>query len=122
MPKISGGSYECMSHCGTRRQTISPSDWAKRLEELGAGEILITSVERDGTLQGYDLDLIRQVTDSVSLPVIASGGAGKPEDFYQAVSQSNASAVAAASVFHFTELTPAESKSYLADKGIPVRK
>lgn len=120
--KVSDGSYKCMSHCGTREQTISPSEWARQLEELGAGEILITSVEQDGTLQGYDLDLIRQVTDSVSLPVIASGGAGRPEDFFQAVSYSNASAVAAASVFHFTELTPAESKTYLADKGIPVRK
>ncbi len=120
--KVSDRSYECMSHCGTRGQNISPSEWARQLEELGAGEILITSVEQDGTLQGYDLDLIKQVTDSVSLPVIASGGAGSPEDFYQAVSYSNASAVAAASVFHFTELTPGESKIYLADKGIPVRK
>ncbi len=120
--KNANGGHECVSHCGTRAQGRSPKEWATQLEKLGAGEILITSVEQDGTMQGYDLDLIREVTDSVSLPVIASGGAGSPDDMFQAISKSHASAVAAASLFHFTELTPAECKVYLAEKGIPVRK
>lgn len=116
------GSHECVSHCGTRAQGRAPGEWAAELEKLGAGEILITSVEQDGTMQGYDLDLIQQITKAVSLPVIAAGGAGSPDDMFQAIYESHASAVAAASLFHFTELTPAECKTYLAGKGIPVRK
>ena len=91
------------------------------VEELGAGEILITSVLQDGTMKGYDLDLIAEVSQNVKIPVIASGGAGKYEHLYQAIDQGGASAVAAASIFHFTEATPLQAKQYLACQGIAVR-
>jgi len=88
----------------------------------GCGEILITSVERDGTLQGYDLALIEAVASAVKIPVIASGGAGTYEHMVDAVKQAGASAVAAASIFHFTEQTPAGAKAAMQEAGIPVRK
>jgi cyclase len=91
------------------------------MEKLGAGEILVTSVERDGTMLGYDLALLNRVTESVGIPVIASGGAGDYQHMYEAVSQAGCSAVAAASIFHFTQQTPMEAKQYLSSKGIPVR-
>ena len=115
------GSYECFSHCGTRPTGKEPGQWARELEQLGAGEILITSIERDGTMEGFDLDLIRKVTDSVSIPVIASGGAGNYQQMFEAVNEARASAVAAASMFQFTEQTPAETKRFMGERGIPVR-
>lgn len=119
--KLPDGHYECYSHAGTQATGKQPDEWAKTVESLGAGEILLTSIDLDGTMQGYDLELIRQVTDSVNIPVIAAGGAGSYEDMYQAISV-RASAVAAASMFHFTEQTPLEAKKYLAAKGIPMRR
>ncbi len=119
--KNENGEYVCYSHCGTKCVNISPAQWALEVEKLGAGEILITSVELDGTMKGYDLELIKQVAKSVKIPVIASGGAGNYQHMYEAISVSGASAVAAASIFHFTEQTPLEAKKYLAGKGIPVR-
>jgi len=119
--KNSKGQYFCYSHSGTKNEHIEASQWAKKVEALGAGEILITSIERDGTMKGYDLDLIRLVTKTVSIPVIASGGAGNYEDFYRAIQTGKAQAVAAASIFHYTQQTPMEAKHYLNDKGIPVR-
>jgi cyclase len=116
------GSYSCYSHSGTAATKIRPSTWAKELENRGAGEILITSIDRDGSMQGYDLDLIEQVTSSVNVPVIASGGGGNYEHMRQAIQEAGASAVAAASMFHFTEQTPAEAKAFLSKSGIPVRK
>jgi len=95
--------------------------WARELEDRGAGEILITSIERDGTLQGYDLPLIEAVVRAVKVPVIASGGAGNYQHMVEAVTQAGASAVAAASMFHFTEQTPAGAKAALAAAGVPVR-
>jgi cyclase len=115
------GRYECFSLCGTVATGKEPSEWARQLEDLGAGEILITSVERDGLMQGYDLELIERVVKSVNVPVIASGGAGSYEHMRLAVQEAGASAVAAASIFHFTEQTPAEAKKYLAAAGVPVR-
>lgn len=115
------GRYECFSLCGTAATGKDPAEWARQLEELGAGEILITSIERDGAMQGYDLELIERVVKAVNVPVIASGGAGSYEHMRQAVQEAGASAVAAASIFHFTEQTPAEAKKYLAAAGIPVR-
>lgn len=115
------GRYECYSLSGTQPEGKDPVNWAKEVETLGAGEILLTSIDRDGLMQGYDLDLIRQVTEAVNIPVIASGGAGGYEDFYLALTQAGASAVAAASIFHFTEQTPLEAKDYLQAKGLPVR-
>lgn len=119
--KLADGHYECYSHSGTQATGQQPQQWAKTVELLGAGEILLTSIEQDGTMQGYDLELIRSVTASVNIPVIASGGAGSYEDMYQAILV-KASAVAAASMFHFTEQTPLEAKKYLENKGIATRK
>lgn len=115
------GKYICFSHSGTISTAIEVGEWAGQMEEVGAGEILITSIELDGTMRGYDLELIKHVTDKVKIPVIASGGAGNYEHMSRAVLDSGASAVAAASIFHFTEQTPLEAKKYLAQKGIPVR-
>jgi cyclase len=114
------GRWECYSHAGTRPTGQDAVGWARHMQAVGAGEILLTSIERDGTFQGYDLDLIAAVSAAVSVPVIASGGAGGYGDMVAAV-RAGASAVAAASVFHFTELTPAGAKSALAEAGFPVR-
>jgi cyclase len=115
------GDYECYSHCGQTSQGIKPNEWAKEMQNMGAGEILITSIPNDGMMEGYDLDLIKSVTDAATIPIIAAGGASNYKDLYEAISTANASAVAAASIFHFTEQTPLEAKQYLADKGISVR-
>jgi imidazole glycerol-phosphate synthase subunit HisF len=115
------GSHRCYSHSGSIATEKRPAAWAKELESRGAGEILITSIDRDGTMTGYDLELIEQVVHGVNVPVIASGGAGNYEHMRQAVQEAGASAVAAASIFHFTEQTPAEAKKYLAAAGVGVR-
>ena len=95
--------------------------WAKRVEELGAGEILLTSRDADGTKEGYDLEMTKAVAEAVSIPVIASGGAGKLEHLYEAVTIGKASAVLAASIFHFGEISIPEAKRYLKEKGIAIR-
>lgn len=95
--------------------------WAKRVEELGAGEIVLTCMDADGTKDGYDLEITRAVADAVSIPVVASGGAGSPEHLYQAVTAGGASAALAASIFHYGEYTIAETKQYLAERGVVVR-
>ena len=100
---------------------LNPVEWAKKVESLGAGEIILTSVDQDGTMEGYDLALIKIVTQAVQIPVVASGGAGCYQHMVEAVTQSGAAAVAAASMFHFTEQTPKESKLRLGAEGIPVR-
>lgn len=97
-------------------------EWAREAARLGAGEILLTSMDCDGVKNGYDLELTAAVSESVDIPVIASGGAGKPEHFYDAFTMGKADAVLAASLFHFGEITIPELKSYLAGRGIPVRK
>jgi cyclase len=114
-------NWECFSDCGSTPTGRHPVDWAKELEGRGAGEILLTSIDRDGTFSGYDLGLVESVASSVSVPVIASGGAGCYDDMVKVVKDAGASAVAAASIFHFTELTPSGARSALADAGIPVR-
>jgi len=96
-------------------------DWAKKVEELGAGEILLTSKDTDGTKEGYDLEMTRAVAEAVSIPVIASGGAGKLEHLYDAVATGKASAVLAASIFHFGEISISQAKHYLKERGIPVK-
>lgn len=96
-------------------------EWAKKAEQLGAGEILLTSMDGDGTKAGYDLELTRAVADAVSIPVIASGGAGTPEHFYEALTTGGADAALAASLFHYKELEIREVKEYLAARGIPIR-
>jgi cyclase len=115
------GRYECYSHSGTRPTGIAPETWAEAAEEFGAGEILLTSVERDGTMLGYDIDLIERVNSRVSIPVIASGGAGSYQDMLDVLIKGHASAVAAASIFHFTQQTPLEAKRHLARAGLAVR-
>ncbi len=116
-----GNEATCVGRRGTRDEGITPRDHARRLEELGAGELLLTSVERDGTMAGYDVDTLREVAAAVTIPVIASGGAGSYEHMHDALVRGGASAVAAASIFHYTELTPLGAKAYLAARGIPVR-
>jgi len=115
------GRWRCFSHAGKQNTGRDVIAWARELEDRGAGEILITSIERDGTMQGYDLALIEAVVSSVNIPVIASGGAGNYQHFVDAVILAGASAVAAASIFHFTEQTPAGVKTALAAAGVPVR-
>lgn len=96
--------------------------WAKRAEALGAGEILLTSMDCDGTKAGYDIALTRQITEAISIPVIASGGAGTKEHFFDALTEGKADAALAASLFHYKELEIQEVKDYLADRGVPVRR
>lgn len=115
------GEWECYSHAGQQPTGRGVVDWVRELEDRGAGEILITSIDRDGTMTGYDLSLTAAVVSAVKIPVIASGGAGNYQHMVDAVLQAGASAVAAASIFHFTEQTPAEAKKILAAAGIPVR-
>lgn len=95
--------------------------WAQRVENLGAGEIVLTCMDADGTRDGYDLEITRAVADAVRIPVVASGGAGSPEDLFQAVTAGGASAALAASIFHYGTHTIEETKRYLADRGVPVR-
>ena len=115
-------TWECLSHSGTIPTGQHPVVWAKRLEEAGAGEILLTSIDRDGTMAGYDVALTKAVSSSVSIPVIASGGAGSYADMFDVISCSSVSAVSAASIFHFTDQTPAQAQTYLSKKGIKIRK
>jgi cyclase len=115
------GHWFCFSHAGKKNTGREVIDWVCELEGRGAGEILITSIDFDGTMQGYDLSLIEAVVSSVKIPVIASGGAGNYQHMIDAVRVAGASAVAAASIFHFTEQTPAGAKSAMAKAGISVR-
>lgn len=116
-----GEGWDVCTHSGTRGTGRSPADVAREMEQAGAGEILLTSIDRDGTLSGYDVALIRSVADAVSIPVIASGGAGRYDDCAAALIEGRASAVAAAAMFHFTQQTPLEAKQALAERGLPVR-
>lgn len=113
--------FEVVVSGGEKPTGIDCVEWAKRCEDLGAGTILPTSMDGDGTLAGYDLPFTRAIADAVSLPVIASGGAGTLEHFYEGVAEGHATALLAASVFHFRTFTVAEVKEYLAGRGIPVR-
>ena len=115
------GGWEVYTHGGRKPTGLNAVEWAKRVEELGAGEILLTSMDRDGTKSGYDVELTRAVAEAVKIPVIASGGAGKKEHFYEAFTKGKADACLAASLFHFKELTVGELKGYLKEKGIHVR-
>lgn len=119
--RIDGGEYRCFSHAATVETGKEVVAWARELAVRGAGEILLTSIDRDGTMMGYDLELVECVGRAVDIPVIASGGAGNYQHMIEVVQQAGASAVAAASVFHFTELTPAGARSAMRAAGIPVR-
>jgi cyclase len=113
--------WEIFTHGGRRPTGIDAVAWARRMAELGAGEILLTSMDRDGTRDGFDLALTRAVSDAVPVPVIASGGVGNLEHLAEGVLEGGADAVLAASIFHFGEYTIAEAKAHMADRGIEVR-
>lgn len=115
------GQYEVYTHGGKRPTGKSPVDWAREAEALGAGEILLNSIDRDGAMQGYDIELLKSVADVVSIPVVAAGGAGELKHFSQVFREAHVSAVAAASIYHFTSFTPMEVKQELASSGIAVR-
>ena len=115
-------TLEVMTHCGRTPTGRHPVEWAQEVEALGAGEILLTSVDRDGTMRGYDIDLVRDVASAVRVPVIASGGCGEYQHMVDVLSAARVSAIGAASMFHFTEQTPREAKKYLAERGFRVRK
>ena len=114
--------FEVMVSGGREGTGIDAVEWAKRVEGLGAGEILPTSMDADGTLNGYDIPMTKAIAEAVSIPVIASGGAGNLDHLYEAITEGKADAVLVASVFHFGKHTIAEAKDFLAKKGIPVRK
>ncbi len=113
--------WEVFTHGGRNPTGIHAVRWAQLMESFGAGEILLTSMDRDGTKQGYDLPLNRAVAESTTIPLIASGGAGNLEHLYDAIAVGKADAVLAASIFHFKELTIPETKEFLNTKGIPIR-
>ncbi|MFQ6019806.1 MAG: imidazole glycerol phosphate synthase subunit HisF, partial [Dehalococcoidia bacterium] len=106
---------------GGRPTGLDALEWAKRAAELGAGELLVTGMDADGSQEGYDLELTRAISEAVPVPVIASGGAGGPEHLYEAIVEGKADAVLAASIFHFGTHRIRDIKSYLAERGIPVR-
>jgi cyclase len=113
--------WEIFTHGGRNPTGLDAIDWVKRMVDCGAGEILLTSMDRDGTKQGFDLELNRAVSRAVQVPIIASGGVGNLEHLAQGVLEGEADAVLAASIFHFQEFTIPEAKAYMADKGIEVR-
>ena len=113
--------WEVFTHGGRRAVGMDALEWTMRAEKLGAGEILLTSMDCDGTRDGYDIELTRAVSDAVRIPVIASGGAGRVEHFYEALVDGGASAVLAASLFHFGELSIGDVKTYLRSRGVEVR-
>ena len=115
------GGFEVFTHGGREATGLDVLDWVERLAALGAGEILLTSMDRDGTKQGYDVELTRAVADSLTIPVIASGGVGTLDHLVAGVRDGHASAVLAASIFHFGEHTIAEAKAHMAAAGVPVR-
>jgi len=115
------GGWEVYIHGGRTPTGMDAVEWARRAEALGAGEILLTSMDRDGTKEGYDIDLTRAVAEAVNLPVIASGGAGKLEHLAEVIERAGADAVLAASIFHYGEYSIREAKEYLRGRGIPVR-
>ena len=116
-----GAGWEVYTHGGRKNVGLDAVQWAVRAQSLGAGEILLTSMDRDGTRDGYDVELTKAITDELRIPVIASGGAGKLEDFYEVLTQGGASAVLAASLFHFGEFSVAEVENYLGRQGVKVR-
>jgi len=113
--------WECYVNGGRTPTGVDALEWAIRVEELGAGEILLNSIDADGTMQGYDIELCRTIADAVRIPVIASGGAGTPEHIYQALTEGRCEAALIASIAHYSTHPIAEIKHYLAERGVPVR-
>jgi cyclase len=119
--RVSEGRWGVYTHGGRRETGRDAVEWAREAVERGAGELLVTSMDTDGHQQGYDLKLLRAITDAVDVPVIASGGAGEPAHLYDALTEGGASAVLAASIFHFGTHDIASLKAYLAGRGLPMR-
>ncbi|MDA9748724.1 imidazole glycerol phosphate synthase subunit HisF [Pelagibacteraceae bacterium] len=119
--KKSNNDWFVYSHGGTKKTGMFALDWIERLQNLGAGEILLTSMDRDGTKSGFDIDLLQKVSEFINIPLIASGGVGKLDHFYEGVYQGKADALLAASVFHFNEISIKEVKDYLFSKNIEIR-
>jgi cyclase len=115
------GKWEVFTHGGRNATGLDAVEWARRIESLGAGEILLTSMDKDGTRSGFDLGLTRAVSDAVGIPVIASGGVGGLQDLADGVTKGHADAVLAASIFHFGKHTVQEAKRFMAAQGIPMR-
>jgi imidazole glycerol-phosphate synthase subunit HisF len=109
------------THGGHQPTVLKPLDWARRVVDLGAGELIVTSIDREGTRTGYDLELTRAIADAVPVPVIASGGAGKLDDLVDGVREGHASAVSAASIFHFTDQSVIKARSYMRQAGLEMR-
>ncbi|HRA47467.1 MAG TPA: imidazole glycerol phosphate synthase subunit HisF [Thermomicrobiales bacterium] len=120
--KIAPGKWAVFTHGGRRQTDLDAVAWAAQVAELGAGELLVTSMDRDGTRSGYDLELLQAIGSTVGVPLIASGGAGTCQHFADALAPGRADAVLAASLFHFGELRVGELKTFLAEQGIPVRR
>ena len=120
--EVAPGRWSVFTHGGRNNTGMDAIDWARRVEALGAGEILLTSMDRDGTRNGFDLGLTRAVADAVSVPVVASGGVGSLDDLVDGVTQGRADAVLAASIFHFGEFTVGQAKARMAERGIEVRR
>jgi len=120
--KKQGDVWKVYTHGGTKERDMEALNWSREVEKLGAGEILLTSMDRDGTKDGFDIPLLKRISSSVNIPVIASGGAGSPEDFYEVFERTDASAALAASIFHYEEYSIEELKAYLKRRGIYVRK
>jgi len=119
--KTNSRKYEVFTHRGQKPTGLDPVKWAKEVVQRGAGEILLTNIEKEGTMTGYDLDLLKNVANKVSVPVIANGGAGTRQHFVDAVKLGGASAVAASSVFHFSDSNLTQVKSFIYNAGIPIR-
>jgi len=113
--------WEVFTHGGRRPTGIDALDWVRRVTEAGAGEILLTSMDHDGTKDGYAIELTRAVAEAVTVPVVASGGCGTPEHMYRVLTEGKADAALAASIFHFRQYTVGQVKSYLAERGVPMR-
>jgi imidazole glycerol-phosphate synthase subunit HisF len=113
--------YEVVTHGGRQRTDMDALEWARRGVELGAGELVVNSIDADGTRDGYELNLTRLVAEAVSVPVVASGGAGTLEHMYRVLTEGKADAALAASIFHFGDFTVGQAKRYLADRGVPMR-
>ncbi len=118
---VKGLQWAISTHGGRQMKLIDAVQWAKKMEELGAGEFMLTSMDKDGTKDGYDIELTRAISEAVTIPVIASGGAGTLEHLFEAFAYGKADAALAASIFHYREYTVKEAKEYLKTKGIPVR-
>jgi len=119
--KREGTSWKVYTHGGRRRTEVDAVEWAGRVQDLGAGEILLTSMDADGTKDGYDIPLTSRVAEAVDIPVIASGGCGNASHIYEVLSQTKAEAALAASIFHYNELTVQQVKGYLRERGVAVR-